>query len=78
MSFGKCQECKGDITLEEYNSAHNRRPTGNEPSLCFDCMYRRCEAYEGLVEAIKFALGCGIMTETVCKKFEQALSEAEK
>ena len=30
-----------------------------------------------LVEAIKYALGCGIMTETVCKKFEQALKEAE-
>ena len=35
-------------------------------------------SHDKLVEAIKYALGCGIMTETVCKKFEQALKEAEK
>ena len=34
-------------------------------------------SHDKLVEAIKYALGCGIMTETVCKKFEQALKEAE-
>lgn len=28
-----------------------------------------------LREAVEFALSCGIMTETVCEKFEQALKE---
>ncbi len=34
-------------------------------------------SHEKLVGAIKFALGCGMMTKNVCKLFEQAL-EAEK
>ena len=31
---------------------------------------KRIKKYE---DAIKYALGCGIMTETVCKQFENAL-----
>lgn len=35
---------------------------------------RRVEAYNGLVNDIRFALSCGMMTETVCKRFEQAIA----
>ena len=42
-----------------------------------DYIVQAINSHEKLVESIKYALGCGIMTETVCKKFEQAL-EAEK
>lgn len=30
---------------------------------------------EKLKESIEYAMGCGIMTETVCKKFEQVIKQ---
>ena len=39
--------------------------------------YVAYEDYDKLIEAVKYALSCGIMTATVCKKLEQALKEAE-
>ena len=38
MSFGICQDCSGQISIEEFNAARYLRPTGHEPVLCFACL----------------------------------------
>lgn len=43
-----------------------------------DYIVQAINSHEKLLESIEYALGCGIMTETVCKKLEQALNEAEE
>ena len=35
-------------------------------------------SHEKKMEAIEYALGCGVMTETVCKKLEQAIEPEKK